>query len=316
MSDDDNVKEIRSVLERRTSITAYEDLVRALHSVGPSRKLPFNDNESSSITLNLETKNGTDCDARSVEGANLINSDLSDIAFGIDTNALLEMAKDNSKALAVIDYLIKYHDKPIILPGQVIQEFWNNKASIMKEATQDFRDAVNDFKNRMKKIGNNFDDYVKQIDVVLKEFLDEHGGTYTDRRIDNIKNSLKRLQVKASVHFCPREGFYEISCHRRNTKTPPGYKDKDKDSNCDGDFFVWVDFLYGLKVEENRKNRFKKIVFVTNEKKTDWRTGDTAHPILVSEVRAIFGVPFDVWSYDQFAERIEKEISLIPEKEA
>jgi hypothetical protein len=110
---------------------------------------------------------------------------------------------------------------------------------------------------------------------------------------------LEVVQKRARVSFASRVAFAEIALHRKRTKTPPGFKDEG-----DGDFFVWVDLLSGLQQAQEAGETFAKVVLVTLDRKIDWMREGAAHPILVSEVRALFGVPFEIWNIDQLASEV------------
>ena len=51
---------------------------------------------------------------------------LQDVAIGIDSSVFLKIV-GHRKSADIIDYLSLQHAAPLILPGQAVQEFWNNQ---------------------------------------------------------------------------------------------------------------------------------------------------------------------------------------------
>jgi hypothetical protein len=45
-------------------------------------------------------------------------------------------------------------------------------------------------------------------------------------------------------------------------------------------------------------------VLVTDDRKIDWSRSGMAHPILVDEVKALVGVPFEIWNLEKLADEI------------
>jgi hypothetical protein len=101
--------------------------------------------------------------------------------------------------------------------------------------------------------------------------------------------------------------FCDIALSRKRTKTPPGFKDEG-----DGDFYLWVEFLYGLLNARDAGQTFSHAVILTQDKKTDWSRDNIAHPILMAEVQKLVEVPFDVLTIDQFFSEISSRTTAIP----
>ena len=70
--------------------------------------------------------------------------DLDTTAIGIDTNVLLLTANHN-KSADIVDYLTNVHKAPFILPGQSIQEFWNNELSAVDTHGRKLSSAIGQF---------------------------------------------------------------------------------------------------------------------------------------------------------------------------
>ena len=313
MTKDLIVEELLSVFERRSHFEAIDDLINAMTQIGSDHS------SATLVTLGSATEVEQDisrvtavetgetpasmyCDNAILTETDNLNPDdvdLSNIAFGIDTNALIRIVQKR-QGTNVSDYLDN-HTAPVILPGQAVQEFWNNKGGAMNTMGNELNSGFENFKKVVNRIReeNNFGQYIDDIQQLVKSFQSDYQNHYSQSSVNEVMKILKNLRNTAFVSFCPRTKFYPVALHRRETKTPPGFEDK-----RDGDFFIWLDFLYGLKRKQFQKENFDKVVFVTNETKKDWRSGRAAHPILVSEVKALFDVPFGIWDSDSFVRRI------------
>ena len=258
------LNEILSVFERRTS---FEDPIGDLVSA-----------------LKGESKFD-----QPVEGP-----ELPDTALGIDTNVLLRLVA-HKKAYNAVDYLAKVHKAPLVLPGQSIQEFWNNRSKVIETVSKKLWKAFREFKKYVDEVGGDFDEHMGRIETDLREFENKYGKVYDQSTLDSMMSVLETLQKGAVVPFCPRDPFSNIVSHRNSTKTPPGFMD-----TGDGDFFIWADFLYGLRQQQLKGRKFSHVVFVTNDEKVDWSVEGTAHPVLVSEVRAVLDVSFEIWDLNKF----------------
>ncbi|MBT4966453.1 MAG: hypothetical protein HOJ94_06170, partial [Alphaproteobacteria bacterium] len=161
-----------------------------------------------------------------------------------------------------------------------------------------------DFSDELDKFGEDFGDFAPVIKEKLNVFSAEHGHIFDKATIHKTLKLLEVLKEKSSVPFVPRSAFKEIVEIRFSTKTPPGFKD-----DGDGDFFIWADFLYGLKAAQSEGTNFTRAVLVTDDKKPDWSRKGRAHPILVSEAQAYLGVPFELWSQDKLIAEVEKSTS-------
>lgn len=259
----DPTDELLSVFERRRSINPMADLVDAI---------------------------GRD----SKSGQRKSQDFLSCSAIGIDTNILLRLATQKNY-YNVVDYLRKVHKAPLIIPGQSIQEFWNNSISYMNEDTKKLWSKYSAFENEANNFEFDFGGHLKNIRDSLEEFKLELERVGDRSTIELAKKVLNDLQERGVVSFCPRSPFYEVVAHRDKTKTPPGFEDKGKD----GDFFIWADFLYGLKKQQICGMKFDHVIFVTQDGKPDWSIAGSAHPILVSEVRALLNTSFEIWDFNE-----------------
>lgn len=223
---------------------------------------------------------------------------LEETAIGIDANVFLRLA-GHPKSVDIIDYLGSRHPAPLVLPGQAIQEFWNNQLQVVDTVAASLRKQFDGFKASLNKITKEFEEHVAEIEARLDQFGAEHGHVYDEATIRKTLTLLETLSKRALVTYAPRAIFQEIGVIRKTTKTPPGFRD-----GGDGDFFIWIDLLAGLLEAQVGGQRYGRVALVSLDKKVDWSRAGVAHPILVAEVRALLNVPFEIWTIDKLAAEI------------
>lgn len=231
-----------------------------------------------------------------------------DVAIGIDSCVFLRLATHKDSA-DIIDYLGAKHNGPLILPGQAIQEFWNNQLAAVDTIGAGIKKKFDALKQEASKIDPNFGEYANSMNSLLDQFSSEYGYVYDASTHRSTLTLLELLKKKAFLSYVPRMRFHEMAVHRKQTKTPPGFKD-----DGDGDFFLWIDFLYGLLRAKQQGQHFSHAVILTHDKKQDWSRATIAHPILTAEVQELVGVPFDVWTIDNLYEAISQNSSDTPSR--
>jgi hypothetical protein len=221
-------------------------------------------------------------------------------AIGLDANVFLRLS-GHRRGADIIDYLSSAHRAPLILPGQAVQEFWNNQLQAVDAIAAGLRKKFSDLRDDLQKIDPSFGDYASQFVELLDKFSAEYGHLYDEGTVRKTLSFLEMLRSRALLPYAPRTRFHDIAAHRKRTKTPPGFRD-----DGDGDFFIWVDFLTGLQASKAEQRAFAKAVLVSHDRKLDWSRSGIAHPILVAEVNALVDVPFEIWNIDKLAEEITK----------
>lgn len=230
---------------------------------------------------------------------------LGDTAIGLDANVFLRLGL-HAKSSDVFDYLTSTHAAPLILPGQAIQEFWNNQlqavdplASVLRKKFEALRTDLQKVDKRFGDFSVQFEQSAGQLSELLDRFSAEHGHVYDEGTARRVLTLLDILQTKASVPYAPREALREIATERKRSKTPPGFKDEG-----DGDFFIWADFLTGLDAARRRGTHFSRVALISQDQKADWSRSGVPHPILVAEIRALFNVPFEIWSIQRLVDEV------------
>ena len=215
------------------------------------------------------------------------------IAFAFDANAIFRIGLGRQGANA-LDYLTK-HAPPVIIPGQAIQEVWNNFLAGVEPKSKIVAKRLSDLEEELEAIGQDLGDLGDAAKSALQKLIDSHGDWTDPIAINEFEGAVKALVAVGQVSYVPREKFYRLGEIRKETKTPPGFKDEPRNF---GDFFVWADFLYGIARADLRN--VDAVVMVTNDQKADWSRNHVPHPVLVSEARAVSGKEFRLWTLDKF----------------
>lgn len=220
-----------------------------------------------------------------------VSTRLDRTAFGIDANSLLRLHSHKARD-EILDYWSSKLEAPLIIPGQVLQEYWNNEISVIKTISVDLKDKFNALKGVLEKVTEMDAGFQDSADEIVERFSNSYGFLLDERAAEKAKTVIESLSKSAAVSYVPRLEFNAIGRIRHEEKAPPGFKDKSI-----GDFFVWADFLLGLQQSKKFKP-FERVVFVTQDKKKDWSRGGAAHPVLTAEIEALFGTSFELWDLD------------------
>ena len=227
-------------------------------------------------------------------------NDLGHTAIAIDSSVFMRVAT-HSKSELIVDYLDGQHSAPVVLPGQAVQEFWNNQIEAVDTVATKLKKSFEALRTQIDKIPEELSEFTNRMNALLDEFSEKHGYIYEGATVTKTSSFLSILKDKAVVPYCPRPMIRDIAAHRKSTKTPPGFKDQG-----DGDFFIWADLLYGLRNLQLHGEDFAKVVLVTNDTKKDWSREGKAHPILAAEISALLGVTFETWTLEKLITSIEE----------
>lgn len=215
------------------------------------------------------------------------------LALGFDTNALFRLGL-GAQGADSLDYLRTLHKGPILVPGQSVQEVWNNLLAAVEPQAKKLRRRFEELEVEMRAIGQNLGESGSAVREAIEELRRVHGDWIDPASQSAFGSTLDVLLAVGKTAYVPRDRFAEIARIRRDTKTPPGFQDV----IGYGDFFIWADFLYGLALSDT--SSLQGIVFVTNDTKSDWSRNGVPHPILVAEALAIAPVPFRLWTLQEF----------------
>lgn len=221
------------------------------------------------------------------------SSNLTLIAF--DTNVFLKLS-NHRKSADIVDFLRTSFTGKLLLPGQVIQEFWNNQLAGIETLAASIKKQADNLKKEIEKIDSEYGEFANRFEDLLNDFHSSYGYIYDEGTLRKIKIIVSLLSEKALVPYCRRVDLSAIASVRKRTKTPPGFKDE-----LDGDFFVWADLLLGVALLGKDGYHPATVILVTNDAKPDWSRNGVPHPILCAEVKALCNANFEIWSLDKLA---------------
>lgn len=220
----------------------------------------------------------------------------SDTLFAFDTNALLRLGADSGGADA-IDYIRK-HPGPLVLPGQAIQESWNNLHAGVRTRIKELSASITQTTKKLEEISEHLEGAIEPAKLAWGAVEDAYKDWIDPAALDSFKQTIEAINshTQSIVAFVPRIEFSPLAEIRKKTKTPPGFRD---DAGNHGDFYLWADFLYGIA--QTSPTSFDRVVMVTNDTKKDWSTSGAPHPILVSEAISVSGgKKFEIWRREEF----------------
>ena len=216
-------------------------------------------------------------------------------AIALDSSAFLRLGQ----YVDVIDYLNSKHQAPVILPGQALQEFWNNNLNVADSIATGIGKRYEDLRKEIQKVDENFQDFGDRFAALIDEFKNSFGYAYDGSTVRRTLSLFEMLKEKALISYVRRDQFWDLATHRKRTRTPPGFKD-----DLDGDFFLWLDMLDSLLIAQSLRIGFDNVVLVSNDKKPDWSREGIAHPLLSAELMAIIGVPFEIWDVAKLVQQV------------
>ena len=220
------------------------------------------------------------------------------LVIEFDTNSLYRVGRGRVGA-DILDYLRTRHDSPIIVPGQTLQEVWNNRIVGVVPLAKALRSKLGAIEDEAKKLDHRFGTRGEEAKAALANLQAEYAEIFDEEAEEAFLATVELLRSKGTVHYVPRTEFAVLARVRNDTKTPPGFKD-----HGDGDFYVWADFLYGLA--EVSADQVDGVVLVTNDVKSDWSRNGFAHPLLAAEAAAVLDKPFELWTVSQLGTYVDR----------
>lgn len=223
-------------------------------------------------------------------------------AIAIDSSAFLRLNK-GKWASDTIDYLSTNHPIPVILPGQAVQEFWNNQLAVMTTHAEKVSRSLSSMRADVQALDAAFGSTLERLQADVDQFHQEFREVYDETTIQDVLGLLEVFRTNGIIRFVPRLRFARFAQHRHATKTPPGFRDPG-----DGDFFVWLDTLYALGTLRETRD-IDAVAIVTQDTKSDWQRGGVAHPILSAELRAIHDVPLEFWTVERLHSYVQAQLN-------
>ncbi len=220
-----------------------------------------------------------------------------------DTNVILNFYFVQD--LKYLNKYLEYYKKNIWIPYHVFEEF-NKKRTKKINGTRQIINSLLEFKTKqetnksLKKFKDMPTDIGEEILVKIDKYLegiteyikykkptllalDNQFGAF------NYKDNDEYYKViENNIFFNLGENYTqdELKKIENNAKDrfakkiPPGYKDNSKNSNQFGDYIIWS------QVMKKAKNDCKNIIFITDDKKEDWRKDGEWRKELIDEFKS------------------------------
>lgn len=225
-------------------------------------------------------------------------------AIVLDTNVILDLARYSLYTSKNILSIFDECNDLIWIPNQVFKEYNKNKnkvfgdlekrylnfekklLSISKKSKYEFEKVLNlsdKYKYfGIKKFSDDLKNKIEEFENIIKSYKDNISAEYSTitsnpheikNDIENFIDSLDRnKQIGEKIGFKEQLDIIKEGELRYKYKLPPGFEDDKKDGiEKFGDLFLWKEILK-LPSQKNVVN----IIFITNDKKGDWWSKDTA----------------------------------------
>jgi rRNA-processing protein FCF1 len=201
--------------------------------------------------------------------------------FVVDTNTLLLPYDTETKSLAEIKRIYERLtlNKRLYVPEHVLREFMINRSekhTQLYEALHKAHSQGKGFKPTHVAAFEDDADYKN-----LKEIEEKIEAQFKERQasLERLKTKASRWYVSDPIQDVYREVFKEAQIirpnktyqeimeelERRNSqKIPPGFSDKNKPLNPEGDLIIWLSML------ELGKTKNADVIFISNDTKRDW----------------------------------------------
>ncbi|HNR65102.1 MAG TPA: PIN domain-containing protein [Atribacterota bacterium] len=250
----------------------------------------------------------------------------------LDTNVLLAPYETSNKSLDVLKTIYKelIKNKKLIIPGQVVREFVDNRPKKISDLYKSLSNNKNKKPSSLPDIKTvplfeNINEYEELIKVrkKLNEELEKHWEKYKNA-INKVLELIESWSLNDPISLVYKELFdkdviLDITSDkvdkndlewRKKNHLPPGYKDSDKEDGGVGDYLIWYTIL---KIAKEKK---QSVIFVTDEQKNDWwhkADKETLYPRfeLIDEFRRFSeGHSFHIINLSRLLEllKIDKEI--------
>ncbi len=247
--------------------------------------------------------------------------------IALDANILLDLYRIGADQRAQI---LKLFEKAAVrprmwIPYQAAYEYQKNRLKVAKQHKPQYGNLVNkvlDLRELLTPTLNEIRDAdvrreisivldtnlkpaVEAIQAALKEFEKQHVIAYEEiRSSDPLRRSIDQI-FRDKFQVGPKLSDKEIDERKEKAKDryekeiPPGYKDKNKSENAEGDALVWFEILDHASAID------RPVLLVTSDVKEDWYSRDSGHTIgprveLRAEFAAVSSHPYHQVSLSSF----------------
>lgn len=218
----------------------------------------------------------------------------------IDSSSLLDLYRYAPNASRNILKNFKKIEGNIWLPAQVLEEYFNNKVTVISEAHKKFENVSKEIENIVKKaekdmtskfhrygkfkypnvttfrieieeIISKLNDKAKSFKELVKVEIQDNKEVLQEDEVNSFIDRLKELsQIGMPFSLSQKIEIYREGEFRYKHLIPPGYKDITKDKKDPtktekyGDLIIWKELLNKSRKVHN------PFIFVTDDEKEDW----------------------------------------------
>lgn len=254
----------------------------------------------------------------------------------LDTNVLLSLYRLTPTARHQLLDLLRSLEDRLFVPHQVALEYERNRITAIRAQGRFFQDvrkqiagAASNLEQQAKAVGKQCGagtEHVAKVNAALEtatsaiealalsvEALRENQDVRLPGAVndDPVRNSLVQL-LEGRVGPAPTpehlSELHALAKKRFESSTPPGYLDKDKETNPYGDFILWSQTL------DEAASRKLPVVLVSGDTKPDWVNRDDdlvlgPQPDLIVEMRSQAGVAFCLLNIEDFLVEARQALS-------
>ncbi|EKN4739437.1 PIN-like domain-containing protein [Yersinia proxima] len=202
----------------------------------------------------------------------------------VDTNVLLDLYRYHENTRDSIVSNLEKFEGELWLSNQAASEFFRNRKKVITSSEKTFKDAIAETENLSK----NLDGIVNKLkgNRIIPNTIANELRVSVEAAIEDTKTKIKSskesypkylendpILEKISDLFNGKIGKEPLDIEvdikqaekRIEDKTPPGYKDSDKEDNRPyGDYLLWKQSL------DHSKETGKPLILITSERKEDW----------------------------------------------
>lgn len=223
-------------------------------------------------------------------------------AICLDTCVLIKLAT-HPHAEAILDYFATRHKGVLVVSAQSLQEFWNNHIFAVETVSAGIARKFSELEKEVLKVDKSWSNFSDEITNLLHRLKDNFGHLHDAKLRSRLFDFSNQIAARAFLSEVPRSRFHPYAEQRKKLKTPPGFEDEGY-----GDFFIWLDFLFGIRMTESRLGSESIAVMVTDDKKKDWSKGGVPHPVLAAEMEDYAGRQLETWTLQRLWEQIAAEV--------
>ncbi len=118
-----------------------------------------------------------------------------------------------------------------------------------------------------QKLSQTIKDYRHNIDLAIEEIRQWGSQDPVSRNYSRLLKSKENKEPNVLYGYEIDDIKFKGELEFRNGfKIPPGYEDSEKNANTEGDLYIWLNTIELAKQEK------RDVVFVTNDRKSDWFT--------------------------------------------